>query len=39
VGVISHVEAMREQLPTQLRVTAGAHGPSRIEQQAPLGVA
>ncbi|HKT57838.1 MAG TPA: SMC family ATPase, partial [Microbacterium sp.] len=38
VGVISHVEAMREQLPTQLRVTAGAHGPSRIEQQAPLGV-
>jgi len=33
VGVISHVDAMREQLPVQLRVVAGAHGPSRIDQQ------
>ncbi|KHK95644.1 hypothetical protein LK09_18360 [Microbacterium mangrovi] len=36
VGVISHVEAMREQLPAQLRVTAGSHGPSRIEQRATV---
>ena len=39
VGVISHVEAMREQLPLQLRVAASAHGPSRIEQHAPIGAA
>lgn len=39
VGVISHVEAMREQLPLQLRVAASAYGPSHIEQQAAVGAA
>ncbi|WP_308491788.1 SMC family ATPase [Microbacterium terrisoli] len=34
VGVISHVEAMKEQLPAQLIVEAGAHGPSTIRQGA-----
>lgn len=32
VGVISHVEAMKEQLPAQLRVEATASGPSVIRQ-------
>jgi len=31
VGVISHVEAMQEQIPAQLRVRATAEGPSVIE--------
>ncbi|MBB2975956.1 exonuclease SbcC [Microbacterium endophyticum] len=30
VGVISHVEAMKEQLPAQIIVTASAQGPSMI---------
>jgi exonuclease SbcC len=30
VGVISHVEAMKEQLPAQLIVEAAAHGPSTV---------
>jgi len=34
VGVISHVEAMKEQLPAQLVVEATAEGPSRIVQDA-----
>lgn len=34
VGVISHVAAMKEQLPAQLLVEAGAHGPSAIRQAA-----
>ncbi|MBN9186808.1 MAG: hypothetical protein J0I97_15255, partial [Microbacterium sp.] len=34
VGVISHVEAMKEQLPAQLTVVAGSHGPSVIQQDA-----
>ncbi|SBS71616.1 SMC family ATPase [uncultured Microbacterium sp.] len=34
VGVISHVEAMKEQLPAQLVVTATAEGPSIIRQDA-----
>ncbi|MCC2031358.1 AAA family ATPase [Microbacterium allomyrinae] len=34
VGVISHVAAMREQLPAQLSVEASPHGPSRIRQDA-----
>ncbi|GLJ95060.1 AAA family ATPase [Microbacterium dextranolyticum] len=32
VGVISHVEAMKEQLPAQLLVEATGEGPSRIRQ-------
>nr|WP_153744882.1 SMC family ATPase [Microbacterium sp. SYP-A9085] len=32
VGVISHVEAMKEQLPAQLIVEAAAHGPSTVRQ-------
>ena len=34
VGVISHVETMKEQLPAQLRVEATAAGPSVIRQDA-----
>ena len=34
VGVISHVEAMKEQLPAQLVVRATAEGPSVIVQDA-----
>ena len=34
VGVISYVEAMKEQLPAQLTVTASPHGPSTIAQHA-----
>jgi exonuclease SbcC len=34
VGVISHVEAMKEQLPAQLVVEATPEGPSRILQDA-----
>jgi len=34
VGVISHVEAMKEQLPAQVVVEATAEGPSRIRQDA-----
>lgn len=34
VGVISHVAAMKEQIPAQLVVTAGDHGPSVIRQGA-----
>ena len=33
VGVISHVEAMKDQLPAQLRVVATAAGPSVIHQE------
>ncbi|WP_439592777.1 AAA family ATPase [Microbacterium sp.] len=36
VGLISHVAAMKEQLPAQLVVEATAHGPSVIRQDAPL---
>lgn len=36
VGLISHVEAMREQIPAQVRVTARAHGPSTVSQPAPV---
>lgn len=32
VGVISHVAAMKEQLPAQLSVEAAAHGPSVVRQ-------
>jgi exonuclease SbcC len=32
VGVISHVEAMKEQLPAQLLVEAAGHGPSTVRQ-------
>jgi exonuclease SbcC len=32
VGVISHVAAMKEQLPAQLVVQANPHGPSAILQ-------
>ncbi|WP_150958021.1 AAA family ATPase [Microbacterium testaceum] len=35
VGVISHVAAMKDQLPAQLRVTATPRGPSVIRQDAP----
>ncbi|MBN9223910.1 MAG: ATPase [Microbacterium sp. SCN 70-27] len=35
VGVISHVEAMKEQLPAQLVVEATPQGPSVIRQDAP----
>lgn len=35
VGVISHVEAMQEQIPAQLSVRATAHGPSVIRPHAP----
>ncbi|BDV31709.1 AAA family ATPase [Microbacterium terricola] len=38
VGVISHVEAMKEQLPAQLTVTASPHGPSTITQHASVAV-
>ncbi|MEQ6899103.1 SMC family ATPase [Microbacterium sp. KR10-403] len=34
VGVISHVEAMKEQIPAQLVVEAAAHGPSAVRQSA-----
>lgn len=34
VGLISHVAAMKEQLPAQLTVTATPHGPSVISQDA-----
>ncbi|QAY60376.1 SMC family ATPase [Microbacterium protaetiae] len=34
VGVISHVEAMKEQIPAQLVVEATAHGPSAVRQSA-----
>lgn len=34
VGVISHVAAMKEQLPAQLIVEAAAHGPSVVRQLA-----
>ncbi|MCT9820712.1 AAA family ATPase [Microbacterium sp. W1N] len=37
VGLISHVEAMKEQLPAQLVVEADAHGPSRIRQEVRVG--
>jgi exonuclease SbcC len=33
VGVISHVEAMKEQLPAQLAVEATPQGPSIIRQE------
>ena len=33
VGVISHVEAMQEQIPAQLRVRATSEGPSIIESR------
>lgn len=33
VGVISHVEAMQEQIPAQLRVRATSEGPSVIESR------
>lgn len=36
VGVISHVEAMKEQLPAQLVVEATAEGPSVIRQDVPV---
>lgn len=36
VGVISHVEAMKEQLPAQLLVEATPRGPSVITQDAPV---
>ncbi|OZD46340.1 hypothetical protein CH252_21220 [Rhodococcus sp. 06-1477-1B] len=35
VGVISHVAAMKDQLPAQLRVAATPRGPSVIRQDAP----
>nr|WP_206686783.1 MULTISPECIES: SMC family ATPase [Microbacterium] len=38
VGVISHVEAMKEQLPAQLTVTATPDGPSTISQDLPAPV-
>ncbi|GAA1916529.1 SMC family ATPase [Microbacterium aoyamense] len=38
VGLISHVAAMKEQLPAQLIVEATAHGPSVIRQDAALAV-
>jgi exonuclease SbcC len=34
VGVISHVEAMKEQLPAQLVVEATPRGPSVVRAQA-----
>jgi exonuclease SbcC len=34
VGVISHVEAMKEQITAQLAVEAAAHGPSAVRQSA-----
>lgn len=36
VGVISHVAAMKEQIPAQLHVSAGEQGPSVIRQDAAL---
>ncbi|MET0812807.1 MAG: SMC family ATPase [Microbacterium sp.] len=36
VGLISHVAAMKEQLPAQLVVEATAHGPSVIRQDAAI---
>jgi DNA repair protein SbcC/Rad50 len=36
--VISHVAAMKEQLPAQLVVAAGAEGPSVIRQGLAAGV-
>jgi len=38
VGVISHVEAMKEQLPAQLVVEATGEGPSIIRQDVTAGV-
>ena len=38
VGVISHVEAMKEQLPAQLIVEATPQGPSIIRQDVSAGV-
>ncbi len=38
VGVISHVEAMKEQLPAQLLVETTAQGPSVIRQDAAVQV-
>ncbi|MCX6503126.1 MAG: SMC family ATPase, partial [Microbacterium sp.] len=38
VGVISHVEAMQEQLPAQVHVAATANGPSIIRQESTLPV-
>jgi exonuclease SbcC len=38
VGVISHVEAMQEQLPAQVHVSATANGPSVIRQESSLPV-
>ncbi len=38
VGVISHVAAMKEQIPAQLRVTAADHGPSTVRQGVALHV-
>ena len=36
VGLISHVAAMKEQLPAQLAVEATPQGPSVIRQEAAL---
>ncbi|WP_298944967.1 SMC family ATPase [uncultured Microbacterium sp.] len=36
VGVISHVEAMKEQLPAQVTVEAAGQGPSTIRQNANI---
>ena len=36
VGIISHVEAMKDQVPAQLRVEATPQGPSRILQEAAV---
>jgi exonuclease SbcC len=36
VGLISHVAAMKEQIPAQLRVEATPHGPSVIRQGAAI---
>ncbi len=38
VGIISHVAAMKEQLPAQLTVESTPHGPSVIVQPASVGV-
>ncbi|AZS37991.1 Nuclease SbcCD subunit C [Microbacterium lemovicicum] len=38
VGVISHVEAMKDQLPAQLTVRTTPHGDSVIEQEVPASV-
>ena len=36
VGVISHVDAMKEQLPAQVTVEAAGQGPSTIRQDATI---